>query len=448
MKKLFPILCLFTALHPSMAQNKDSIAALMQVYDYQGALQQIGEINPDSLDAETLYMKATAFKALSKFPEAITCFDLLYKRDTTNVKVVLELADCYKSSNNSRKPQQLYEKALLLHPANKYLMQMLAGSYFTTEQYNKAKELYFQACDQDTSVFLLKQTGLCCEKLLQDEEAIFFYMRAIHWAPDDYQPAFRLANLYKNLREYDLGIAIADSFLKRVPDNRDVMRLCGYLHYLNKDFSNAIRRFEQSVTLSDTSVFVHKYLGFSYFKQNEFPKAIINLEKVFAVDSSDTELCYALGLAHDVPKSIRYFRTAINQVTPAIAMLSTVYQDLALALTKDWKYEEALAALLKARELVPGDPAIVYKIGVHYDNWMENKAMAVQYYRDFLETKGALGEGFYAVTPTSVVSKQDYDHAGNRIHDIEAAMMPMPVSRDAINRVSTTMTNDSANKAQ
>lgn len=428
MKIISPFLVLFLFLRPTMAQNKDSIAALMQVYDYQGALQQINKINPDSLDAETLFMKAVAFKALSKFPEAITCFELLYNRDTTNIQVTLELADCYKSTNNNRKPQELYEKALLLNPENRYLMQLLAGSYFTTEQYEKAKKLYLQACEQDTSVFLLKQAGLCCEKLLQDEEAIFFYMRAIHWDPLDYQPAFRLANLYKNLREYDMGIAVADSFLQRVPDNRDVMRLCGYLHYLNKDFPTAISRFEQSLALSDSSVFVHKYLGYSYFKQNEFSKAIVNLEKVFAVDSSDAELCYALGLAHDVPKNIRYFKTAINQVTPAIAMLSTVYQDLALALTKNWKYDEALAALLKARELIPGDPAVLYKIAIHYDNWMDDKALAVKYYRDFLETKSALGEGEYVVTATSIVSKEDYEHAGTRILDIEAAWMPMPVS--------------------
>lgn len=438
MKTISPFLLLFIFLRPSMAQNKDSIVALMQVYDYQGALQQISKISPDSLDAETLYMKAVAFKALSKFPEAITCFDLLYKRDTTNIKVALELADCYKSTNNNRKPQELYEKALLLNPANKYLMQLLAGCYFTTEQYEEAKKLYLQACELDTSVFLLKQTGLCCEKMQQDEEAIFFYKRAMVWNPDDYQPAFRLANLYKNLREYDNGIAIADSFLKRVPDNRDVMRLCGYLHYLNKNFPKAISRFEQSLALSDSSVFVHKYLGFSYFKQNEFPKAIANLEKVFAVDSSDTELCYALGLAHDVPKNIRYFKTVINQVTPAIPTLSTVYQDLALALTKNWKYDQALAALMKARELTPGDPAVLYKIGVHYDNWMDDKAMAVKYYRDFLETKSVIGEGFYAVTATSVVSKEDYEHAGNRIHDIEAVWMPMPV-----NMPDTTMKTDS-----
>ena len=427
MKKMFPLLCLFISLQSAMAQNKDSVTAFMQVYDYQGALLQISKINHDSLDAEMLYMKATALKALSKFPEAIETLETLYNRDTTDIRITLELADCYKSTNNNRKPQALYEKALVLNPENRYLMQLLAGTYFTTEQYDKAKELYLRACDQDTSVFLLKQAGLCCEKLLQDEEAIFYNKRAMVWNPDDYQPTFRLANLYKNLREYDSGIAIADSFLKRVPDNRDVIRLCGYLHYLNKDFHKAINRFEQSVALSDTSLFVHKYLGFSYFKQNEFPKAIFYLEKVFALDSTDTELCYALGLAHDVPENIRYFKVAINQVTPAIAMLATVYQDLALALTKDWKYNEALAALMKARELMPSDPSILYRIGVHYDNWMDDKAMAVKYYRDFLETKSAIGEGSYVVTATSVLTKQDYDHAGNRVHDIESAITPTPV---------------------
>jgi tetratricopeptide (TPR) repeat protein len=404
----------------------DTIAKRIRQYDYHGAIAEIDKIHPDSVDREMLYRKAVSFKALSKFHEAIVCLDSIYRQDTVNLEIIIELADCYKSVLNYKKPQELYKKALILNPGNKFLMQLLAGTYMTLEQYDQARLLYLKACRNDTSVFLLKQLALCYEKIMQDDSAIYCYQRAMVFDPEDYQPVFRLANLYKAQREYDLGIAITDTFLLTNPENRDVSRLSGYLHYLNKDFNGAIKQFRHSINLTDTSAFVHKYLGYSYFKLNEFTNTIRYLEKVYAIDSSDAELCYALGLAHDVPKNIRYFNAAINLGSPVINVLAQVYQDLSLALTKAWRYDEALDALTRASQLVPNDIALLYKIGVHYDNWMDDKPMALKYYRDFMATRSDTSAQ-YIITGTSVIMQSDYLHTARRIKDIEASLSRAPV---------------------
>jgi tetratricopeptide (TPR) repeat protein len=427
MRKAFPFLLLLFSLHPAMAQSKDSIAAMMQQYDYHGALMEINKINSDSLDFEILYLKAKALNALSRFSEAIACFDSIYKSDSSNIKVALELADCYKSVSNLKKPQEIYEKALLMNPANNYIRQLLANVCMTTEQYLKAKELYLTSCSGDTTGHLLKQIAGCYEKLGMEDSAICYYRRAMQWNPNDYQPPFRLASLYKSQNEFEKGIAVTDTFLTRIPDNRDVNRLSGYLHYLNKDFPVAVERFLHSIALSDTSVFVNKYLGYSYFKKNDFTGAIKYLEKVFAVDSTDAEMCYALGLANDPPENIRYFNTAINIASPVVNMLSVVYQDLSLALTKAWKYNDALDALMKSLELTPRDPAILYKIGVHYDNWMDDKAMALKYYRDFLSTRNGNTDSPYVITSTSVITREDYDQAESRVKNIESSYIAPPI---------------------
>jgi tetratricopeptide (TPR) repeat protein len=434
MKKTILFLAFLFIVLSTGAQTKDSIASLIQQFDYYGALQQINKLPLDSIDNQLRHHKADALKALSRFDEAIVCLENIYETDSTDLKLTLELADCYKSALNYSKPQELYEKALHLHPGNKYLMQLLAGNYMTTEQYKKAKSLYLNACDNDTTVFLLKQIAGCYEKLGQDDYAIFYYQRAAHWNPNDYQPAFRLASIYKNQHKFEKSIAITDSFLMRFPDNRDVNRLSAYLHYAIGDFSTAIEGFEQCLKLSDTSAFVLKYLGYSYFKLNDFQKTIRCLEKIFAVDSTDAEMCYVLGLSHDVPQNIRYFNSAINQTSPVVNMLSIIFQDLALALTKDWKYNDALAALMKASELAPRDPAILYKIGVHYDNWMDDKRIALKYYREFLSTRGGNMDTPFVITGTSVVTQSDYLHAEQRIQDIELSLaQPVMVSDTTIN---------------
>jgi tetratricopeptide (TPR) repeat protein len=202
-----------------------------------------------------------------------------------------------------------------------------------------------------------------------------------------------------------------------------VVRLSGYLHYLNQDFQDAVDRFGNSLRLGDSSLFVWKYLGYSYFKQNDFPNTIAYLGKVFEKDSSDAELCYALALANDTPESIRYFYAAINLTSPAIPILSDLFRDLSLALTKDRKYEEGLDALLRALALTPRDASLIYRVGIHYDNWMDDKVTALKYYHDFMVTRTDPDAPF-VVTGTSIIDQDDYRHAERRIKDIEEKLFP------------------------
>ena len=431
MKYLFILLVLNGLITSLNGQDNDSIARLINNYEYESALEKINQVHPDSLDTQTRYYKAFALKALSRFPQAIACYDSLYKYDSSNVKIALDLADCYKAVNNVSRPQEIYLKSLTYRSDNAYIMQLLANLYLTTEKYFQAKTWYLKACAGDTSEYLLKQIGYCYDKLTLDDSAVYFYLKAIAYDSNDYQPVFRLGNLYKDGRNYEKALAVTDTFLARHPENRDITRLSGYIHYLNQTFRKAVSRFEHSYELSDSSLFVNKYLGYSYFKLNEFKNAIRYMEKVYAVDSSDAELCYALGLAHDVPVSIRYFKAALALGLPMLNALPQVYSDLSLALTKDHKYDEALQALFDARRLAPGDMALVYKIAVHYDNWMDNKPMALKYYKDFLLLRNDTSSP-YIVTGTAVIDRQDFDHAARRISDIEAVSTHSVVESDSI----------------
>jgi tetratricopeptide (TPR) repeat protein len=422
--KIIRLILFLTFYLPQLkAQSIDSVAQLILKYNYQAALAIIDRIPADSMDLESMYLKATALKALSKFPEAIQYYNHIFITDSTNVQIAIELADCHKSVMNHKKALELYDHALQTDPDNRYLMHLLATICMTMEQYGRAKSYYLKACINDTSVFLLKQIGLCYEKEVVDDSAIYYYRRAMIWNSDDYQPVFRLGNLYKDQRKYGLGIAVTDSFLLKHPENRDINRLSGYLQYLNQSFTKAIERFNQCLSIGDSSLFVHKYLGYSYFRNADHPNAIKYLEKVYAVDSMEAELCYALALSHDPPENLRYFNSAINLASPIVTVLAQVYGDLSLALTKNWQYDEALQALLKARELLPGDVALTYKIGIHYDNWMDDKPMALRYYKEFLSTRTDTASS-YIITGTSVINQEDYTHAENRIRDIEIVMGP------------------------
>jgi len=388
---IFFIMMIFSFHHYTRAQDYDSITTCLRQYEYQKAIDQIDEMVIHASDHELLSIKATALKGLNKYQEAIQVYEKLLKNDTTDVKNIIELASCYQSLGDYKNAQKCYKKALVIRPQNHYLFQQLADAYYQDDDFTHAIGNYFIVYNVDSTYYTSKQLAKCFDNLEKTDTAIHYYHKALNLNPFDFQTAYRLANLYKQNEDFMKAIDITESFLSYDSTNVRMLKLNGLLHLLNKTYVEAIRSFENCISLNDSSDFTNKYLGYSYFKAEEYEKAKDYLEKAFQHDTLNVELCYALGLSCDYSiykkLGIQYLSKTIELATPSPEFLSRVYQDLAAANTGFYKYEEALAAYLKAYELNSNDTLLIFKIASHYDNWIKDKNKALQYFQIFLETR-------------------------------------------------------------
>jgi len=420
MKQTHLLLLLFVSLFSNAQHPTDSIATLIRQYDYQAALREIDSIPADSINLQTLYLKATALNGLSRFKEAIACFETLYAADSSNLKIAIELADSYKSVADSKKSLKVYEEALVHHPGNPFLMQLLAGAYFSNTQYDRARLYYSAACRADTSTYLLKQLAACYGKLGAVDSVIYCYEQAIRLDSADYQPVFRLAGVYQDQKKYENGIQITDAYLRNYPDNIDINRLSGYLCFLTHNYPKAVVQFLYCTGLGDTSEFVNKYLGYSYFKLNQSENAILYLEKCLAADSTNAELYYVLGLSYGYiqwDKSVASMNKAAALLSPSVKLTSEVYQDLSEIHTRHKKYEQGLAALVKAWELTPHDTLMLYKVGSYYDTWINDTTLALKFYYNFMATQKPVSAS-ESPSDASVQTASYYIVVENRIHDL------------------------------
>ena len=352
------IMAIFLFNYYSKAQNYDSIAIYIQQYEYQKAIDEINTIDKYDSDFKLLDLKATALIGLNKYQEAIKAYKKLLMNDTSDLKNIIEIANCYQSIGDYKNAYTYYKKAIKISPQNNYLYQQLAK---------------------------------CFDNLGETDTAIFFYQEAFNLNPLDFESAYRLANLYKQKEEYKTAINITYTFLINDSTNLRMLKLNGYLNFMNKDYTKAITSFKKCVFQKDTSDFTNKYLGYSYFRAGEYMKAKDYLEKAFQKDTSNVELCYILGLSCDYSvykkSGIQYLSKTIELATPSSVFLSHVYQDLAAANTGFYKYEEALEAYMQAYELTPNDTLLIFKIASHYDNWIKDKEKALEYYQVFMETR-------------------------------------------------------------
>ena len=100
------------------AQVNDGIRQAMDNYDYETV---VTLIEPDCQDSLLLITKAQALKAMNRYPEAIGVLNSLILKDSTNTKVLIDLAECYKLTGNSPSGRPtVYQKAMNLQPENKF----------------------------------------------------------------------------------------------------------------------------------------------------------------------------------------------------------------------------------------------------------------------------------------------------------------------------------------
>ena len=80
------------------AQTEDEIRKAMEAYDYETPIILIAPAMGDSVLTP---LRAQALKAMSRHAEALKEWNSLLHADSTNTKVLIELAECYRQTNRA-----------------------------------------------------------------------------------------------------------------------------------------------------------------------------------------------------------------------------------------------------------------------------------------------------------------------------------------------------------
>lgn len=405
------------------AQRLETINSHIQNYEYKKAIDQIEGTNGAETNLDLMKLKATALKGLKRYQQALPIYELIFRNDTTIVRNGVDLANCYQFIGDHKNEQKIYNSLVRLNKDNNFLIQQLANSYYLDNNYINAIANYSVAYIEDTSLYVTRQLAQCFDNINMTDTAVFFYKKTIEMNPTDLQSTYRLANIYKQKKEYKTGIKLTDSYLKNDSTNVLILRTNGLLNFLDQEYPNSIQRFEKCLTLGDTSDFTNKYLGYSYFKKFEYEKAKDYLEKAFLNDSTNADLCYALGLSCDYSiykkLGIKYLNKTLELMIPEPETLSQVYKSLAHVNIGYNKYQDAQDAYLKAYELTPNDALLLYEIAFQYDERMKMKDLALKYYTEFMATKPKENSNLTTMSLPKDIETSYYDFVEKRITKIK-----------------------------
>ncbi len=425
MAKQIAILIILLQFLPAIsgAQERDpaeQVKVLMESCQFSQAVNLAEQfLSQDSARIDLLLLKGKALAAGFQYREAVAALRKAEQLDSTNIKVLNELVDVYRQSGDAGNAIVASRKITSLVPGNRYFSLQLANLYYLEEDFRQAIAVLLPLYITDSSTFFVaKQLGNCYNELKRSDSAIRFYRRALRICPYDPVVTGKLVNVF--IREDNVAMALywTQVYLSQDSVNIPILKQSAYCYYLLIDFKSSAKQLLECLRLGDSSKFIMKYLGLSYYKQDKYDTASPYFRKAFLADTTDAEVCFYYGVSEyrslGVDTGLVYLNRTFRLLMPTPQFLSTLYVELAAANTATGHADTAIILLQKALESKPENNTLRFKIAYQYDFYLRKPYEALPWYREFL--KNVVPGSQTTENLPQQVSYSDY--ANNRIKEI------------------------------
>lgn len=387
MKQLILFLLLGTC-NTLFAQHTKLIQEAMNNYDYEKAIMLIDKEQPTT---ELLFQKGKALKSLGRNAEALHTFRQIIAGDSLNQRAFIEAAECCKQSAKYQDALKYYQKAIDIHPDNKYVRIQYISLLCNLQQYEEAFGESSVLAETDSSAVILHlqaqslegRTGfldaaLGCYHVIQDKY------------PDDYLAAAKLGQIYNAMQFYEYAIEATEKYREADTTNVVVNRQNAQAYCLSGDYPMAIKRYEYLVGQRDSSFHTYYYLGVSYYATEKFYEAHDMLEIARKYDPENVNLLYYLGRACAKTswkkQGIEYLETAIDLSLPKDSAMTRLYKGLRDCCRLGREPAKSIQAAKDQYKYDKTNHKLLYDIAIDYLFMKDNKN-ATHYLEVFLKTR-------------------------------------------------------------
>jgi len=376
----------------------------------------VSQVKPDYSKIDLKLIKGEYKKA------ADTCM-LILKTDSLNSEVYYRLGLSYQNLLFDDKAFDCFLKASTISPENSNYNFMVAKGYFTRGKTDRARPLLqaLYANDSTNWAYAYYLTSVLMQEAKYDE-SIRIYNG--FYKMDSTNTMFMDKIGFANLRKGDFDNAI-DFFNKSLAingKNGNTIKNLSYLYAATANIDTAVSLLTRGISLDPTDMDLYLRRAAIYFSTNNNKRALNDYLKVIASGDSTTLYLKRAGIGYtnnlqpeeanvylllaakkdstdvetydylarnyralkNLKKSEQYYNKIISLLTPMALRLEYSYIYLAEEYKADGKYNDAIACYLKGQKMGP-DMNIDMIIGNIYDEKLNNRQKAIQYYQKFLE---------------------------------------------------------------
>ena len=372
------------------AQTDVEMRNAIEAYDYETP---ISCIAPACGDSVLTPLRAKALRAMNRYAEALKEWNSLLKADSTDVKTLIELADCYRLVNRSDQAAICYEKSVAIRPENTFFRQQYIRTLLAIEDYKKARDASHAWLAKDTlSATGYKYLGMAYEGIAMSDpneltNAFLAYNASYRLDSLDGQTVAHIAAIFNNNNQFADAVDVTETYRLSDTLHVDVNRQNAKAYCILKDYKMAVKRYEALKAMGDRSFTTLYYLGISHYGDNWVYGAQENLLEAHKKNPNDVNVLYYLAKASSrsswKKEGVEYMEKAMELVVPTDSMMVRLYDGLAECYKSNGDLDEHIKALQQLYKLNK-DYYIFYQIAQVYE-WRRDDANAIYFYEKFMK---------------------------------------------------------------
>ena len=358
--------------------------------DFSKALQLIDSQLVKNDTQPLLYLKkGMIMQKQYDFSNALKCLEKAYSLDSSNVKILNELAEVNSSLGNFRRALPYRQTIFDTDTTNLVHAIGLVNCYFNLRTYREPYQILFSAYTRDSNnLFVNKQLAFAAMRTGQDSLAIALYNKVINQNPSDLGNYNNLTSVFQRKENYTKVVETLEKGIEAFPDETSLLIRLGDTHFGKRKYGYAVESYEKYLTKGDSVYDVLKNLGLSYYYQKRTKEGLELLENCLAMKPNGPVTSLFIGLCYKDLKqneeSIAYLNFASRNALPYY--LSDLYSQLGNVYIEERDFKHAVRSLKKAYSLDSTKYEILFKIANTYDVWQKDKSQAIRYYNSYLKS--------------------------------------------------------------
>ncbi|MBE6242881.1 MAG: tetratricopeptide repeat protein [Bacteroidales bacterium] len=362
---------------------------------------------------------ARQLRRLCKTDQAIDTLMAALQRNTSDMEVLTELAECHTSAGNTEEAFGWWVMLSTMQPENLYFQIARAKLLYREKAYEECITVCRGITARDTIPDILAMTADAFRLAGKADSALVYYNEFLRIKPHHARTISKKADILLAAKRYDEVLEMTGPFLEAEPDNMTVLPIHGLALHLKECYPLSIETFEHQRELGDDSYAVYYYLGLNHYMMNNWPRAIKELETAYQIDSSDVTLVYQLAnaMSHRPvrtrmedyglnPESERLYARALDMLKPSPSMMHNIYGSMAMARHRVEEYEEAIKYYELSYRYDKKNISALSSIGYCYER-LRRYEEALEYYERYLKVGKKGSSGYRFVEESIAYLKQE-----------------------------------------
>lgn len=325
-----------------------------------------------------------------RYADAASYLTQFYQADSTNSKLIGNLAYCYRMAGNAVKAEHFYQ--ILFEKDTTDIKTLLnLGSINQQRGLNQRAIAYYRKILTLDSNHMASYKALSDLTLMEGQTSTSYdYLRkANRLDPHDPDIAYDLADLSIGMKQYQFADSILGLALTADRENMLLLKLKVQARYGMRDFLRTIAIGDSLRVMGDESDILLGTLAPAYYFVKDYAKCIevLKFMEERGSDLKEAQL-YFMAMSYKklnkLKEAVEYFRQTINSaISPNVANYyfekADVHERLKQNKTAIWSYQKSLQ--------FANIPMTYYSLALIYDRQLNNHKQALRYYKLYLDQK-------------------------------------------------------------